>query len=182
MTHTSWAPYQSTPAVHRWRYVFVSLLIYFLNHSTLNWAISLVSFCASQEDGDFIIFKNVITSLDEPGKIITRRGHVTIGFSCRYPKAINVYSHYLNKKSDYVFTEASFGSFSYTFEVFTDGNFTTAIAPSSFPVEYDLLDMIYMGIKSQSSLTNTRMFVESCRGTPTVNPKGPIYYDLISNG
>ncbi|XP_041917822.1 deleted in malignant brain tumors 1 protein-like isoform X1 [Alosa sapidissima] len=143
-----------------------------------------INTCGTQmeEEGDYIIFKNVITSFDEPGKIITRRGHVTIGFSCRYPKVVDVYSHYLNKKSDYVFTEASFGSFSYTFEVFTDANFTTAIAPASFPLEYELLDMLFMGIKSHSAFPNTRMFVESCRSTPTVNPRGPVYYDLISNG
>ncbi|XP_062405710.1 uncharacterized protein LOC134095993 [Sardina pilchardus] len=143
-----------------------------------------INTCGTQmeEEGDYITFKNVITSFDEPGKIITRRGHVTVGFSCQYPKVMSVSSHYLNKKSDYVFTEASFGTFGYTFEVFTDANFTTVIAPASYPVEYELLDMIFMGIKSHSALPNTQMFVESCRATPTANPRDLVYYNIISNG
>ncbi|XP_031424565.1 CUB and zona pellucida-like domain-containing protein 1 [Clupea harengus] len=135
-----------------------------------------------EEEGDFIIFRNSISSFDAPSAIITRRGQVKIGFSCQYPKVVDVYSHYLNKKSDYIFTEVNFGSFGYVFEVFTDSNFATAVAPETYPVEYQLLDMIYMGIKAQSTLSNTRLFVESCRATPTGNPKSIKYYDLISHG
>lgn len=143
---------------------------------------TLKSSLFSQEEGDFIIFRNSISSFDAPSAIITRRGQVKIGFSCQYPKVVDVYSHYLNKKSDYIFTEVNFGSFGYVFEVFTDSNFATAVAPETYPVEYQLLDMIYMGIKAQSTLSNTRLFVESCRATPTGNPKNIKYYDLISHG
>ncbi|KAL2088582.1 hypothetical protein ACEWY4_015481 [Coilia grayii] len=135
-----------------------------------------------EEEGDFLIFKNVITSFNTPGSVITRRAKVTIDFSCQYPKVVNVHGHYLNTKSDYIFTEASFGSFGYTFEIFTDNTFSTAVAPETYPVEYELMEMIYMGIKAHSSLANTKLFVESCRATPSANPKSPVHYDIISNG
>ncbi|XP_063044492.1 uncharacterized protein LOC134438772 [Engraulis encrasicolus] len=135
-----------------------------------------------EEEGDFLVFKNMITSFNNPNSVITRRRRVTIDFQCQYPKVASVHSHYLNTKSDYIFTEGSFGSFGYNFEIFSDSTFSTAIAPETYPVEYEMMQMIYMGIKSHSALPDTKLFVDSCRATPTTNPKSTVYYDLIKNG
>eukprot|EP00064_Thunnus_orientalis_P014959 superscaffoldBa00002690_g15007 len=135
-----------------------------------------------EDKGDFIVFKNEILSYVLPSEVIIRRRTVKIDFSCQFPKSISISSYYNLKKSDYIFTESSFGSFGYTFEIFSDSNFTTKVAASAYPVEVKLLDMIYMGIQAESDLPNVTLFVESCKATPDDNPENPLSYDLIGNG
>ena len=91
-------------------------------------------------------------------------------------------SYYNLHESDYIFTESSFGSFGYTFEIFPDSSFTNKVEAKAYPVEVKLLDMIYMGIQAQSKLTDVKVFVESCKATPDDNPENPLFYDLIKNG
>ncbi|TNN29322.1 Oncoprotein-induced transcript 3 protein [Liparis tanakae] len=135
-----------------------------------------------QEQGDFLVFKNQINSFVLPGEVIVRRKELKIDISCQFPKSVSISSYFNIHKSDYVFTESSFGSFGYTFEIFTDGTFTSNVAPAAYPVEVKLLDMVYMGIQAESDLPNVSLFVESCKATPDDNPNNVIFYDLIKNG
>ncbi|XP_022603042.1 uncharacterized protein LOC111223249 isoform X1 [Seriola dumerili] len=135
-----------------------------------------------EDKGDFIVFKNEINSFELPNEIITRRRTVKIGFSCKFPKAISISSFYNLHKSDYIFTESSFGSFGYTFEIYRDGNFTNKVDASAYPVEVKLLQKIFMGIEAKSELPNVKLFVESCKATPDDNPENILSYDIIKNG
>ncbi|XP_039993647.1 uncharacterized protein LOC120795639 [Xiphias gladius] len=135
-----------------------------------------------EDKGDSIAFKNEINSFELPDEIITRRRTVQIGFSCQFPKTVSVSSYYNLHKSDYIFTESSFGSFGYAFEIFRDGNFTSKVEASAYPVEVMLLQKIYMGIQAESELPNVNLFVESCKATPDDNPENTLSYDLIKNG
>ncbi|XP_037307310.2 ZP domain-containing protein-like [Pungitius pungitius] len=132
-----------------------------------------------QDQGDFLIFNNEINSYVLPTEVITRRKKVKIAFNCRFPKTISISSYFNLHNSDYIFTESSFGSFGYTFEIFTNSNFTSKVA---YPVEVRLLEMIYMGIQAESDLPNVNLFVESCKATPDENPDNRLSYDLIKNG
>ncbi|KAM9860812.1 uncharacterized protein ACBR49_000827 [Aulostomus maculatus] len=135
-----------------------------------------------EDKGDFIVFTNEITSFVLPSEIIVRRRTVKVDFSCQFPKTVSISSSYNLHKSDYIFTESSFGSFGYAFEIFLDSNFTNKVRASAYPVEVKLLEMIYMGIQAESDLPNVNLFVESCRATPDDNPENIIYYDLIKGG
>ncbi|XP_043081520.1 uncharacterized protein LOC122329392 [Puntigrus tetrazona] len=135
-----------------------------------------------EDSGDFLVFKNEINSFENPNEVITRRSQVKISFSCQYPKVASVSNHYINKKSDYIFTESSFGSFSYSFEIFTNDNFSSRVDPSLYPLEINLMDMLYMGISAHSALPEVRLFVESCRATPEDNPYSSLFYDIIKEG
>uniref|UniRef100_A0A8C1AC75 ZP domain-containing protein n=1 Tax=Cyprinus carpio carpio TaxID=630221 RepID=A0A8C1AC75_CYPCA len=135
-----------------------------------------------EDSGDFLVFKNEINSFEDPNKVITRRSQVKIGFSCQYPKVASVSNHYTNKKSDYIFTESSFGTFSYSFDIFTNNNFSSWVDPSLYPLEINLMDMLYMGIAAHSALPEVRIFVESCRATPDDNPYSALFYDIIKEG
>jgi len=117
-----------------------------------------------------------------PGEVIVRRKELKIDVSCQFPKSVSISSYFNIHKSDYVFTESNFGSFGYTFEIFTDGTFTSNVAPGAYPVEVKLLDMVNMGIQAESDLPNVSLFVESCKATPDDNPNNAIFYDLIKNG
>ncbi|XP_037835879.1 uncharacterized protein LOC108250990 isoform X2 [Kryptolebias marmoratus] len=135
-----------------------------------------------QDRGNYIAFKNEIHSFERPDEIIIRRKKVQIDFSCEFPKTISISSYYNLHQSDYIFTESSFGSFGYTFEIFRDRNFTKKVEPNAYPVQVKLLEMIYMGIQANSDLPNVTLFVESCKGTPDDDPDNPLSYDLIKNG
>lgn len=135
-----------------------------------------------QDKGDFIFFKNEINSFELPTEIIVRRRTVKIDFYCSFPKTIIISSSYNLHKSDYIFTESSFGSFGYTFEIYRDANFTDKVEASAYPVQVKLLQPIYMGIEAQSDLPNVKLFVESCKATPDDNSENSISYDIIKNG
>ncbi|KAJ8402902.1 hypothetical protein AAFF_G00362160 [Aldrovandia affinis] len=152
------------------------------NGSHIMATLSLNS-CGTQMEngGDYMIFKNEINSIKETS-VITRRHSVKIPFSCRYSKQGDVLTNFKNHKSDYIFTETGFGSFSYSFEFYKENTFKSMIDPSSYPVEVKLLDKIYMGIQAHSSLPQVNLFVESCKATPDDNPDNALYYDIIKNG
>ncbi|XP_037550938.1 oncoprotein-induced transcript 3 protein-like [Nematolebias whitei] len=135
-----------------------------------------------QDRGDYIAFKNEIHSFERPDELIIRRRTVEIDFACEFPKTISISSYYNLHQSDYIFTESSFGSFGYTFEIFIDSNFINKVEANAYPVQVKLLEMIYMGIQANSDFPNVTMFVESCKGTPDDNPENPLSYDLIKNG
>lgn len=138
--------------------------------------------CRTQDKGDFIVFGNQINSFVLPSEVIIRRETVQVDFSCQFPKTLTISSYYNLHKSDYIFTESSFGSFGYTFEIFTNKNFTKRVEPSAYPVEVKLLQTIYMGIQANSDLPNVTLFVESCKATPDDNPNNALFYDIIKNG
>ncbi|KAJ8251999.1 hypothetical protein COCON_G00213110 [Conger conger] len=152
------------------------------NQSHIMATLSLSS-CGTEmlDNGDYIVFRNEINSAEETS-VITRMNLVKIPFTCSYPKIAYVSANFRNHKSDYVFTEAGFGSFSYSFDFYTDNTFQSIIDPSSYPVEVKLLDMIHMGISGHSSLSNIELFVESCKATPDDNSDNPLFYDIIKNG
>ncbi|XP_061563255.1 uncharacterized protein LOC133418534 [Cololabis saira] len=135
-----------------------------------------------EDGGDFIVFKNQINSFMKPDEIIVRRKTVKVDFSCEFPKTVSISSYYTLHKSDYIFTESSFGSFGYTFEIFRDSNFSTRVEAGEYPVEVKLLQTIYMGIQANADLPNVTLFVESCKATPDDDPDNAFSYDIIKNG
>uniref|UniRef100_A0A3P9HME0 ZP domain-containing protein n=1 Tax=Oryzias latipes TaxID=8090 RepID=A0A3P9HME0_ORYLA len=135
-----------------------------------------------EDKGDNMVFKNRINSFVQPNEVIVRRRNIKIDFSCEFPKTISISSYYNLHNSDYIFTESSFGSFGYAFDIYRDNNFTNKVEPSAYPVQVMLMDTIYMGIQANSELPNVTLFVESCKATPDDNPNNGVSYDLIKNG
>lgn len=139
-------------------------------------------FCVAQEDGDYLVFTNAITSFQLPNEVIVRRRSVNIDFSCRFPKLLSVSGGFNMQDSDYVFTQSNFGTFGYRFDLYDNSNFSSKVQSSAYPVSIKLLQTVYLGIQAQSELPNVQIFVESCKGTPDDNSDNPIYYDLIKDG
>lgn len=135
-----------------------------------------------EDKGDYIVFSNEIDSFELPTEVITRRKKVKIGFSCRFPKFISISSYFNVHQDDYIFTESTFGSFGYSFEIYKDGNFTKKVTANEYPVQVKLFQMIYMSIQGKSDLQEVSLFVESCKATPDDNPDNSLSYDLIKDG
>ena len=127
-------------------------------------------------------FKNEINSFELPDTVITRRRQIKFGFSCQFPKTISISGSYQLHNSDYIFTESSFGSFGYTFGIFKDSSFAHSIGADAYPMEVNLLDKVFMGIRAVSDLPNITLFVESCKATPDDNPESSIFYYIIQKG
>ncbi|XP_044059403.1 uncharacterized protein LOC122879399 isoform X2 [Siniperca chuatsi] len=133
-----------------------------------------------EEDEDNIIFKNKITS-DDPNDIISRQHDVEIAFSCVYPKRTNMTLGFRHK-NPYAFTEKGFGAFTFQFEFFESQRFKKQIDSSTYPVEVNLKQMMFMQIEATTSIPNTELFVESCRATPYDNPDSRVSYTIIEHG
>ncbi|KAJ0056429.1 hypothetical protein NL108_007439, partial [Boleophthalmus pectinirostris] len=135
-----------------------------------------------EDKGDFIVFSNEIDSFELPNAIITRRKKVKIGFSCQFPKFLSISNYFSVHQDDYIFTESTFGSFGYTFEIYKDEDFTKKVEANEYPVQVKLFDMIYLSIQAKSDLQKVTMFVESCKATPDDNPDNSLFYDIITDG
>lgn len=79
-------------------------------------------------------------------------------------------------------TERGFGTLTYRFGLFQTVNYYQEIDVISYPAEYELGEMIYMEIESQSVINNTELFVESCVATPYNDPNSQVSYTIIQNG
>ncbi|XP_077049959.1 uncharacterized protein LOC143696931 isoform X3 [Siphateles boraxobius] len=135
-----------------------------------------------EEDDQYIIFKNEIFSTDDPNSIITRKHEVEIEFSCRFEKKNNISMEFTARRHTTTITERGFGTLTYRFGLFQTANYYQEIDVMSYPAEYDLGEMIYMEIESQSSINNTELFVESCVATPYNDPNSQASYTIIQNG
>ncbi|XP_024118953.1 uncharacterized protein LOC112140284 [Oryzias melastigma] len=140
--------------------------------------------CGTQieEDDDNLIFKNEITTVDDPSQLITRKHLTEISFYCQYAKKSNMTVGFTAHRKNVTVWERGFGTFTYQFEFYPDSQFQTMIDPNSYPLEYDLGSKIYMEIDASSSVNNTVMFVEFCSASPYDNPNYHPTYTIIDNG
>ncbi|XP_057703273.1 uncharacterized protein LOC130922448 [Corythoichthys intestinalis] len=135
-----------------------------------------------EEDETYLIFKNEITTIDDPDDFITRKHRLELDFECQYPKRGNVTQTFLSHRETFIVWEKGFGRFTYQFEFYPNDRFQSRISPNSYPLEYDLGKRIYMKIEASSSINNTELFVESCRAAPYDNPNVRPTYSIIENG
>ncbi|KAM8939175.1 LOW QUALITY PROTEIN: uncharacterized protein RCH25_052735 [Pelodytes ibericus] len=133
-----------------------------------------------QETENDIVFKNKITSFDNPDAVITRKHEVIVSFNCSFPKKNRVSAAFRQKKSIFEFREAGFGHFTYKFQFYRDAAFSAVY--TDYPLKVWLRDLLYMEIDVTASVPNVELFVESCRATPHDNPNDPVFYDIIQNG
>ncbi|XP_048089735.1 ZP domain-containing protein-like [Alosa alosa] len=140
--------------------------------------------CGTQmeDDGTHLIFKNMILSTHDPRAVIVREPDVDIEFLCKYPKRENVTLGYIAHRPPVTFTQRGFGTFTYQFEFYESGAFAQQKDPNSYPLEFDVGEMMYMQIESIVDVPNTELFAETCRATPTNNPHDRISYPIILNG
>ena len=124
----------------------------------------------------------MILSYDDPSGIITRETDVDIEFFCKYPKWGDAVLSFIAHRPSLTFTEKGFGTFTYQFEFFQSQAFTQQKDPNSYPLEFDVGDMMYMQIESITAVPNTELFAESCWATPSDNPHDTISYPIILQG
>lgn len=154
------------------------------SNSTHIIAVIPLNACGTQieEDDNNIMFKNEITTVDNLNDIITRKHQLEVEFSCQYPKRGNVTLGFNAHRNNVTVLEKGFGTFTYEFEFYHSSHFQRRMDPSSYPLEYDVGDRIYMEIGATSSINNTELFVESCRAAPYDNPNYTPTYSIIENG
>ncbi|KAM4744349.1 CUB and zona pellucida-like domain-containing protein 1 [Anableps anableps] len=155
------------------------------SNSTHIVAIIPLNGCGTQieEDDDYLIFKNEITTEeDNPNELITRKHLVEARFYCQYPKRGNVTLSFSAHRKNVTVWEKGFGTFTYEFEFYQDSQFQAMFSPNSYPLEFDIGNRIYMQLDATSSVNNTEMFVESCRAAPYDNPNYHPTYSIIENG
>ncbi|XP_019208334.1 ZP domain-containing protein [Oreochromis niloticus] len=140
--------------------------------------------CGTQieEDEEHLIFKNEITTVDDSSALITRKHNLEVEFYCQYPKKGNVSLGFTAHRKNVEVFDKGFGTFTYQFEFYPDNQFRTIIDPSSYPLEYDVGQKIYMEIDASSIVNGTEMFVESCRASPYDNPNYQPTYSIIEDG
>ncbi|XP_051800845.1 uncharacterized protein LOC110972377 [Acanthochromis polyacanthus] len=140
--------------------------------------------CGTQieEDDDYLIFKNEITTYEDPRNVITRKHLLEVQFYCQYPKHGNVSQSFSVHRKNVTVWEKGMGTFTYGFEFYEDSSYRAMMNPNSYPLEVEVGTELYMKIEATSSINNTEMFVESCRAAPYDNSNYPNPYSIIANG
>ncbi|XP_042264271.1 uncharacterized protein LOC121895289 [Thunnus maccoyii] len=156
------------------------------HHSNSTHVIAVIPLnaCGTQleEDEDYLIFKNEITTVDNHRDLITRKHLLEVEFYCQYPKRGNVTLGFTAHRKNVTVWEKGFGTFTYQFEFYQTNQFRTMKDPNSYPLEYDVGSRVYMEIEASSSVNNTELFVESCWAAPYDNPNYWPTYPIIENG
>ncbi|XP_055771743.1 CUB and zona pellucida-like domain-containing protein 1, partial [Salvelinus fontinalis] len=155
-----------------------------LSNSTHIIGVIPLNACGTQieEDDDNLIFKNQISTFDNPNDIITRQHQVEIQFYCQYAKRGNVSLGFSAHRDNITVVEKGFGTFTYQFEFYQTSQFTDMVDPRDYPLDVVVKQMIYMDIEAVSTVNNTELFVESCRAAPYDNPNYHPTYPIIENG
>lgn len=135
-----------------------------------------------KENNNELIFKNKLSTFDDPSDIITRKNQLEIEIMCKYQKRTNLTTEFDTHRPSLFFSEKGFGTFNYQFEFYASGNFNNSRDPKSYPLEYSVGDKIYMRIEPVTPVQNTEVFLESCVATPYDNHNYPISYPIITNG
>ncbi|XP_077375412.1 uncharacterized protein LOC144017570 [Festucalex cinctus] len=155
-------------------------------HSNSTHVVAVVPLysCGTQleEDDDNLIFKNEITTVDNPRDIITRKHRLEVGFHCQYAKRGNVTQSFIGHRKNITVWEKGFGTFTYQFEFYPNNEFEIMYSPTLYPLVYTLGRRIYMKIEASSSINSTELFVESCSAAPYDNPNYRPTYAIIANG
>ncbi|XP_064817814.1 CUB and zona pellucida-like domain-containing protein 1 isoform X1 [Oncorhynchus masou masou] len=155
-----------------------------LSNSTHIIGVIPLNACGTQieEDDDNLIFKNQITTFDNPNDIITRHHQVEFQFYCQYAKRGNVSLGFTAHRDSITVLEKGFGTFTYQFEFYQTSQFANMVDPRDYPIDVEVKQMIYMDIEAVSTVNNTELFVESCRAAPYDNPDYHPTYPIIENG
>lgn len=135
-----------------------------------------------QEDKENLYFRNEITTVDSLKDVITRKHLLEVQFACQYPKRQNVTLAFRIHRDNVTVVEKGFGTFTYSFEFYTNSQFQTMEDPSSYPLEYEIGTRIYMQIEATTTVNNTELFVESCSAAPYDTPNYTPTYSIIQNG
>ncbi|XP_071015366.1 uncharacterized protein [Oncorhynchus clarkii lewisi] len=155
-----------------------------LSNSTHIIGVIPLNACGTQieEDDDNLIFKNQITTFDNPNDIITRHHQVEFQFYCQYAKRGNVSLGFTAHRDSITVVEKGFGTFTYQFEFYQTSQFANMVDPRDYPLDVEVKQMIYMDIEAVSTVNNTELFVESCRAAPYDNPDYHPTYPIIESG
>ncbi|XP_061091677.1 uncharacterized protein LOC133124462 [Conger conger] len=154
------------------------------SNNTHVFAITPLDGCGTLTNGtgENVTFSNELKKIEKAGSIMTRTEDVEIEFSCTYCKKGGVSTYFKARKLGMMYAEDGFGKFSFEFQFFHSQHYEINVDPSTYPIEVRLKEMIYMEIKSKSSLQNTVLFVESCKATPEDGPNHATFYSIIDNG
>ncbi|XP_041964330.1 ZP domain-containing protein-like isoform X2 [Alosa sapidissima] len=134
------------------------------------------------DDGQYLIFSNDVVSYNDTSAVVVRDPLVDIGFSCKYPKRSNVTIEFNGHRPPGNFTQRGFGKFTLQFEFFKSEAYSQAEDPNSYPLEFDLGEMMYMQIEAISSIPNTHLIALDCTAAPTDVPTDQRKYQILQNG
>lgn len=135
-----------------------------------------------QEDSENLYFRNEITTVDNLKDVVTRKHLLEVQFSCQYLKRQNMTLAFRVHRDNVTVVEKGFGTFTYSFEFYTNSQFQTMEDPSSYPLEYEIGTRIYLQIEATTTVNNTELFVESCSAAPYDIPNYTPTYAIIQNG
>lgn len=114
--------------------------------------------------------------------MITRKHLLEVQISCQYPKRQNKTLAFTIHRDNVTVVEKGFGTFTYSFEFYTNSQFQTMEDPHSYPLEYEIGTRIYLQIGASTTVNNTELFVESCSAAPYDIPNYTPTYTIIQNG
>ncbi|KAL9988075.1 hypothetical protein ACROYT_G002475 [Oculina patagonica] len=136
------------------------------------------------ESEDKITFYNKVRSVEaSPGSVITRDQNVSIPFYCSYGRKAIIRNPSFKTWKNYVTSsEAGYGNFTFTMDLFKSSNYYTPFNFDDYPITVNLQDRLFVQIAVESPQSNLVVFADTCKATPSTDPYSVPQYIFLQRG
>ncbi|XP_038071724.1 uncharacterized protein LOC119740469 [Patiria miniata] len=136
------------------------------------------------ESSNIQTVENIVHIPPQPlinGSLITRDNNIEVHVTCRLEGAKVTHAQFDPNITTIVYHETGYGTFNFQLRMFHDTTFGPKYKPSSYPIDVYQRQRLYFEAKVISD-EDMSVFLESCRATPTANPRDPTHYIFINKG
>ena len=136
------------------------------------------------ETDDIQVVENIVfvpPQSDSPSSPITRDNNIEVHVTCRLTGSRVTHVEFDPNITTIVYHEVGYGTFNFLLRMFEDETYQQRYKPNNFPVDVDQRQRLYFEAKVVSN-EDLSVFLESCRATPTANPRDPTKYIFINRG
>ncbi|XP_022111867.1 uncharacterized protein LOC110991064 isoform X2 [Acanthaster planci] len=118
---------------------------------------------------------------ESPSSPITRDNNIEVHVTCRLTGAKVTHAQFDPNITTIVYYETGYGTFNFQLRMFHDSSFGNKYRPRDYPIDVYQKQRLYFEAKVMSN-DDMSIFLQSCRATPTANPRDPTSYVFIDSG
>ena len=118
---------------------------------------------------------------DSIGSSVTRDKNIEVHVECRLTGSRLAHVQFDPNVTTIIYHEVGYGTFNFQMRMYEDSAFQRKFKPINFPIDVDQSQRLYFEAKVVTD-EDLSMFLDSCRATPTANPRDPTKYIFINKG
>ncbi|XP_071791139.1 uncharacterized protein [Asterias amurensis] len=153
-------------------------------HFVLGASHDMCGTVVTSETEDIQVVENIVYIPPQPdslGSSITRDKNIEVHVECRLTGSRLAHVQFDPNVTTIIYHEVGYGTFNFQMRMYEDSAFQRKFKPINFPIDVDQSQRLYFEAKVVTN-EDLSMFLDSCRATPTANPRDPTKYIFINKG